>query len=145
MGVWGPGPFDNDGASDLVADLMGSIYKVLELPIDVPLKRTRGKRFRSRASDHYLEARAAASILLFAHGTDVLGGPPLTQVLEALKKMRGDDDWLSQWDDGRQRSRFVWELRCSIDKQIRAVERKLRVCCRRRGKSIKRRGRVVGR
>jgi hypothetical protein len=145
MGVWGSCPFDNDRASDLVADLMGPINKVLELPIDVPLKRTRGKRFRSRASDHYFEARAAASLVLLAHGTDVLGGPPLTQILEALQKMRSDEEWLDQWDEGRRRSRFSWELRCSIDSQIRAVQRKLRVCCRKRGKSVRRRGRVVGR
>ena len=151
MGVYGTGPFENDDASDMVAKLMDPIRRVLKFPVDVPLKRSRGKRFRTRASDYYLEARAAAAIVLMAHGTDILGGPSLELVLEALKKMRSDKRWIEDWWGNRgwteeRNNALRVELVASIDSQIRAVQRKIRICCRKkRVKSVRRRGRVLRR
>jgi Domain of unknown function (DUF4259) len=133
MGTWGTGPFDNDTAGDIVAKMMVPIHKVLDLPISVPVKnRSRGKSFRSISSDYYEEARFAAAIILFSHDTDILGGPRLQLVLDALKKMRSDDQ-------------LAEAFRFAIDKQIRAVQRKIRICGNRkkRVKSARRPGRVL--
>ena len=145
MGVWGAGPFDNDTAGNMVGKMMEPIHRVLDLPLDLPLSvprknRHRGKGLRHIASDYYDEARVSAAFILLAHGTDVLGGPHLQPVLDALKKMRSDDDWLNSWDRNPLYGR---ELRCAIDKQIRAVQRKIRICCRKRTRSVRRPGRTV--
>jgi Domain of unknown function (DUF4259) len=149
MGVWGTGPFDNDDASDMVAELMDPIHRVLKFPVDVPLRRTRGKHFRTRASDFYSKARAAAAIILLAHGTDILGGPRLELVLQALKKMRTDKKWIETWGHPKRTTTQNRVLRSclveSINSQIRAVQRKIRVCCHRRIKTVNRRGRVLRR
>jgi hypothetical protein len=162
MGIWGTGPFDNDTAGDMVAKMMVPIDRVLKLPISAPFRevtlslKKRGsqsrkivRRRRSRvyskpvASDHYVAARAAASILLHSHGTDVLGGPSLHRVLEALEKMRADKDWLETW---RSSVRIDVDIRKALDRQIRAVRRKIRTCCDRvRTKNVSRPGRVLRR
>lgn len=118
MGVWGTGPFDNDTASDMVADLMDPIRKVLELPLSVPRKnRHRGKNLRHIASDYYDEARVSAAFLLFAHGADILGGPSLQTVLDALQKIRSDEEWLGSW-------KKTDDIRKALDSQIRAIKAK---------------------
>jgi hypothetical protein len=158
VGVWGTGPFDNDTAGDMVAKMLDPIQRVLDLPLSVPfkevaIKRLKPGKYRKRrvavavrrvyskpiASDYYCEARASAAIIMLAHGTDILGGPRLELVLQALKKMRSDKEWIKVW-------RTPKEIKKAIDRQIRAVQRKIRVCCRRRRvKTVNRRGRVLRR
>jgi hypothetical protein len=156
MGIWGTGPFDNDDAGDMVGKMLDPIQRVLDLPLSRDRsKRSRGRRFRPIASDYYFEARAAAAIIMLAHGTDVLGGPPLEMVLDALKKMRSDEEWLRGWREGRwygeikNRSRKpvrTTNLAKALDRQIRAVQRKIRTCCDKiRVKNARRRGRVLRR
>jgi hypothetical protein len=110
MGAWGTGPFDNDGAADMIAKISKEIDKAL--------------RFKSNrsASYHYQEARAAAAILLFSHGTDILGGPSLEPALAALERMRGDEEWIGVW-------RSELEICQQLDKEIRTLKRKIKTCC----------------
>jgi hypothetical protein len=110
MGAWGTGPFDNDGAADMIAKISKEIDKALK-----------PKNNRS-ASYHYQEARAAAAILLFSHGTDILGGPSLEPALQALERMRGDEEWIGVW-------RSELEICQQLDKEIRALRRKIKTCC----------------
>ncbi len=157
MGVWGAGPFDNDVAGDMVGKMMAPIHRVLDLPLSVPFKevtvqrrprsnpRAKGVKYRRRvyskpiACDYYHEARVSAAIIMLAHGTDILGGPRLETVLQALKKMRSDKDWIAVW-------RTPKEIEKALDRQIRAVKRKIRMCCRRRKvKQRKTPGRVLRR
>jgi Domain of unknown function (DUF4259) len=152
VGVWGVGPFDNDTAGDMIAKMTDPIHRVLDLPIkQVPAKRpgkNRRKRRRPCASDYYCEARASASIILHAHGTDILGGPNLELVLQALKKMRADTEWLEIWRQGEGKRKPVraTDIAKALDRQIRAVQRKIRTCChRRRVKGRKTPGRVLRR
>lgn len=110
MGVWGTGPFDNDDSADMIAGLARRVYRVLE----------------RNDSDDYGEARAAAAFVLLAHGTDVLGGPGLDVVLEALVKMRENNGWLAGYRQPQQ-------IATALDKEIRAVIARMRACksCRR--------------
>ena len=78
MGTWGVGPFDNDDAADMIAKLTKSIQIV----------EARKDQYR------YNEVRAAAQFILLAHGTDVLGGPGLLQVVRALARIRSDAEWI---------------------------------------------------
>jgi Domain of unknown function (DUF4259) len=110
MGAWGTGPFDNDGAADMVAGLTEPIRLAAE------------RKTNRSASYHYQEARAAAAILLFSHGTDILGGPSLEPALKALERIRADDEWCDNWRDPQQ-------IRKALDKEIRALRRKIKTCC----------------
>ena len=108
MGTWGPGPFDNDDAADMIAKLMIPIERV-----------TKGK---VNTSYHYSQARAAAKIVWIAHGTDILGGPSLDPILKLLEQMRNDVEWISGW-------RKPAEIRKALDREIRAVKRTIKTCC----------------
>jgi hypothetical protein len=110
MGAWGTGPFDNDGAADMIAKISKEIDKAL--------------RFKSNrsASYHYQEARAAAAILLFSHGTDILGGPSLEPALAALERMRADAEWIQSWKSEQ-------KICAQLNLEIRALKRKIKTCC----------------
>lgn len=95
MGAWGTGPFDNDGAADMIAALAQNIVKVVDAKTD------------DRAQDHYQEARAAARFVLVSHGTDILGGGSLVTVIQALARMRGDLEWLSGWRSPKKMARVL--------------------------------------
>jgi hypothetical protein len=85
MGTWGEGPFDNDGAGDMISGMMRPIEKVVRAANDDTARRS------------YLEARANARFIVMAHGTDILGGPPIETVLRALARIRSDAEWLGGW------------------------------------------------
>lgn len=108
MGSWGPGPFDNDTAGDLVAQLLQPCRMVAE-------ESTPDKQARSL----YAEARVGIQVRLLADGTDILGGPPLQGCLDALVRMRGDELWLASW-------RRPAEILAALNKEIRAVRRAMR-------------------
>ena len=82
MGTWGYGPYDNDDASDLVADLL--------------TRHIRGALQQNalRASQHYNNARAAANIVLESYG-DIQGAPSIPDVIRVLARIRCDVEWLS--------------------------------------------------
>jgi hypothetical protein len=110
MGTWGPGPFDNDSAAGLVARLMKPIRTVLK------------RKTNRSASYHYDEARAAAIFITIAHGTDILGGPDMREVLKLLERIRADERWLSCWRDPQKPAR-------ALDSEIRKVKRIIKTCC----------------
>lgn len=155
MGVWGVGPFDHDGAGDLFAAMMKPIDKLNAVWKEVPAseiaehrrirrenalrwakapkrikhgRRPRRGKFKrwissnAKAQDLYCEVRTNAALLLVSHGTDILGGPSLIPVLEALRKIRADKDWLDGWKTPRQ-------IRAALDKEIRALAKKVKTCC----------------
>lgn len=101
MGSWGTGPFDNDTAGDMAA----SFTKYIDAVINAK---------PARASDHYAAARAAVQFILAAHGTDILGGPSLRPALQALRRIRADDEWLEEWSTPQ-------GIRLSLDKEIDRV------------------------
>lgn len=109
MGTWGLGPFDNDAAGDFVAKLTKPIERALAL-----------------RDPTYNEARACAQFLVLSHGTDLLGGPGLVNVVKLLVKMRSDKEWISNWNSPR-------KIANVIDKEIEAVLDRMRACrgCRR--------------
>lgn len=111
MGTWGYGPFDSDGASDLVA--------VLLRPVDLVLSR----KSPETARYHYAEARAAAALIAFAHGRDVLGGPRPERLLEALAKIRSDVEWIAEFSQPRR----VAE---SIEAEMASILRTMKRCAR---------------
>ncbi len=100
MGVWGYGPFDNDTAGDMIAKLAQDVRRVTEAKTDA------AARYR------YDSARAAAQFMLLAHGTDILGGPPIEIALRALARMRGDTAWLASMREPKQLAR---ELNAELD------------------------------
>lgn len=105
MGTWGTGPFDNDDAADMIAGLARKVHRVVE----------------RNDSDDYGEARAAAAVIVVAHGTDILGGIGLDVVLKALVKMRENSEWLA----GYRRPQQIAE---ALDKELGAVLAKMRAC-----------------
>lgn len=109
MGAWGEGPFDNDAAGDMVAVMMRSVHVVTD-----PKNKLRAQRL-------YAEARAVARFILFAHGTDLLGGPSLETVLRALVRMRSDTEWLSSWRTPR-------TIAAKLDAEIEEVLEKIKGC-----------------
>jgi len=109
MGAWGVGPFSNDSASDMVA--------VLSRHIETAIKRKANRA----ASYHYANARAAIQVLLLSHGTDILGGPPLHPALDALERIKADEEWINDWRDPR-------EIIKQLDKEIRQVKRAMAKC-----------------
>jgi hypothetical protein len=94
----------------MIAGLMKPIEKVLKL-----------KTPRSRAY-YYGEARCAAKLVFSAHGTDILGGPSLGPILDLLRIMRADDEWLDDWKDKT-------TVIAALNKEIAAVRRVMRTCC----------------
>lgn len=96
MGTWGEGPFDNDAAADLVAGLMRRVTIVLDDDAQLHVKDE-----RPHPPTYYGEARAAAQFIMLAHGTDILGGPPIEKVLRLLAQMRSDTEWLASWSEPR--------------------------------------------
>jgi hypothetical protein len=123
MGAWGIGPFDNDGAADMIAKLSKHIDKAV---------RTKSDR---AASYYYQEARAAAAIVLFSHGTDILGGPSLEPALKVLERMRADEGWIGVWRDPR-------DICKQLDKEIRKLRRKIKTCCEKEKEATKRKSRT---
>lgn len=124
MGTWGTGPFDNDDAADMVAELMEHVRRVADT--GRPLKRGRK---RTTSDDYYL-ARAAAQFVLAAHGTDILGGPGLGPVVRVLARIRMDREWLAHWNSPR-------KIATALDNELLAVICRMHACkgCH---KSIKR-------
>jgi hypothetical protein len=112
MGSWGTGAFENDAAADFVAGLIDHVHRVTSKePV----------RPRWRSADTYEEARAAGKFILLAHGQDVLGGPSLLDVLRALAHIRGDADWLSNWNAPR-------SIAAALDIDIDEVLATMRAC-----------------
>ena len=120
MGVWGTGPFDNDTAGDMVARLSHDVKRVVEAKTD------------SAARHRYNSARAAAQIILLAHGTDILGGPCIELAVKALARMRGDTDWLASF-------RAPKKIAKALTEEMAAFLDRTRTCegCRRRYKKHK--------
>lgn len=106
MGSWGTGPFDNDGAADLIAKLMK--------PIEIALE----PKAQYWA---YGDARAACILVATAHGTDILGGPNIQKVLECLQKIRDDEEFIDEWKDPR-------KIVAALDSDIRKVKRIIAKC-----------------
>src|SRR5208337_4343107 len=101
MGTWGVGPFDNDDAADMTAGLMEDVRRVAD----------------DRRGANYNKARAAAQFVIAAHGTDILGGPNLGQLVIALAKMRKDHVWLANWEEPKKiASALDVELQIIIDR-----------------------------
>ena len=112
MGSWGTGAFENDAAADFVAGLIEHVHRVTsKKPV----------RPRWRSADTYEEARAAGKFILLAHGQDVLGGPSLVDVLRALAHIRGDTDWLGNWNAPR-------SIAAALDIDIDEVLATMRAC-----------------
>ena len=109
MGTWGVGPFDNDCAGDLIAKFVK--------PVDIVATR----KSNESASYHYNEARAAAQILLLAHGTDILGGPGLSPVVRALARMRADTEWIGGFRDPK-------KIAKALDVELDAAFNRIRGC-----------------
>jgi hypothetical protein len=109
MGTWGTGPFDNDAAADLIAGLMKPVRSAVERKSD------------ASASLFYNEARAAIALILTAHGTDVLGGPPLTECLAALVRIQADEVWKGYFRD-------TLTIDAALKREIRALKRKIATC-----------------
>lgn len=109
MGAWGYGPFDNDVAGDMVAGLMRNVQEVID---------------HQRAD--YAEARVSIQFILLAHGKDILGGPRLDVVVQALAQMRADTRWLSFAKSPR-------KLANEIEKELAVVMARIQGCrgCRR--------------
>lgn len=99
MGTWGEGPFDNDAAADLVAGLMRRVTVVLDEGALAHAEGAEGDK--PHPPTYYGEARAAAQFIMLAHGTDILGGPPIANVLKLLAQMRSDTEWLAGWKQPR--------------------------------------------
>ena len=135
MGYWGAGPFDNDDAADIVAGLMK--------PCRVVAYALTGAE---PARSYYPAARVGVQVRLLAHGTDILGGPPLQLCLDALQRIRGDAEWLAGWRKAPN------EIKAALDAEIRAVKlamkknprSELRDAVRRAKKRKTRTGRRVG-
>lgn len=83
MGTWGYGPFDNDTAGDMIADIASAVSKTVDAKTD------------TEAQQHYQQARVAAAILASTFGTDILGGPDPEKAIRALARMRKDVEHLS--------------------------------------------------
>jgi len=105
MGAWGVGPFDNDTAGDMLAKFKAPIKRAL----------------KSKDDYDYYEARVAAQILTLSHGTDILGGPGLTDVVKLLVMMRSDKDWVSGWKSPR-------KMANALDYEIAHVIDVMRLC-----------------
>ena len=107
MGTWGVGAFDNDSAADMVIKLMK------------PIRIVATRKSSRSASYHYNEARAAAQVVLLAHGSDILGGPDLDLVLRALVRISKDEEWIDNWRDPR-------EIIARLGVEIRATRRAMK-------------------
>lgn len=110
MGCWGYGPFDNDRAGDMIAKLAQDVRRVTEAKTDA------AARYR------YDSARAAAQFMLLAHGTDILGGPPIEIALRALARMRGDTAWLASMREPKQLAKKLTEEMTAILGHMRACK-----------------------
>jgi hypothetical protein len=128
MGAWGTGPFDNDGAADLIIKLMK--------PVDIVL--SAHGRGHARNFYRYNDARAACMLVAAAHGTDILGGPDIHRVLACLRLIRADDEFIETWSSTR---RIVEAL----ERDIRKVKRIIAKCkaCRAAAKRTTKRTRRV--
>jgi hypothetical protein len=121
MGYWGYGPFDSDGAADLVAGLMRPVERVLKGGRD--------------AEAYYGEARAAIELMLCAFGTDILGGPNLGLAKEALDRMLADKAWIERFGDPmkmkasllRQQRRIADTVRRAVDRRSKTVQKLMSV------------------
>lgn len=114
MGAWGVGPFDNDTAGDMLAKFRKPIEKAL----------------KSKQDWDYYEARVCAQILVLSHGTDILGGPGLLDVVKLLVMMRSDKEFVSGWKSPRR-------MAATIDAEIEHTILVMRLCrgCKRNGKA----------
>jgi hypothetical protein len=108
MGAWGVGPFDNDGAADLVAELMKPCRLVADETMAPRLARL-----------EYAGARVGVQVRLLAHGTDILGGLPLRVALDALQRMRSDKEWIAGWREPK-------AIKAALDAELRAVRRAMK-------------------
>jgi hypothetical protein len=109
MGTWGVGPFDNDDAADMIAGLVRPVKIVVQ------------RKSNGAAQRYYNEARAAAQFLLLSHGTDILGGPGLLPVVQALARIRSDVEWLSSFDSPR-------AYMNRLDQELNEVLNRMRKC-----------------
>ena len=109
MGTWGVGPFDNDGAADMISGLVK------------PVEIVETRRSNDSAQNYYNEARAAAQFLLLSHGTDILGGPGLLQVVRAIARIRSDAEWISHF-------RSPGTCMAQLDQELDAVLQRMQQC-----------------
>jgi hypothetical protein len=103
MGIWGTGPFDNDGAAETVAKLME------------PCRKISAATSNREAQNYYAEARVGIQVRLLANETDILGGTSLQLGLDALQHMRADKAWISFWKEPK-------GIAAALDKEIAAVK-----------------------
>jgi len=107
MGAWGEGPFGNDAAADFVVQVLEPCHKVID------------SKTSSAAEKHYAMARVGIQIRLLAQGTDILGGASLEPALEALQRMRADEEWIAGWRSPKQ-------IQAALDAEIAAVQRTMK-------------------
>lgn len=131
MGIWGYGPYENDGASDMICRLFDPIRKALghEIPAAVRHHSGKGKRLKRGAKPkfqklssppyYYAEARAAANLVARAAGYDILGGPPIDWALEVLELIRADEGWLNDFRDPRL-------VKLALNSEISAVKGRIK-------------------
>lgn len=130
MGTWGVGPFEHDGAGDLIASLADPIRKLIraaDLDARVPIVvKVRGKRRKiagHRAEYYYQDARTAVQLVLYANGTDILGGTDVDLLLQALEIIRADVTWCKSWKNPRT---FTNQLDREIE-QVKAAKNSRRL------------------
>jgi hypothetical protein len=109
MGTYSTQPFGSDAAEEFKAALVDQMMKPLRLVV--------GRKTLRSARYHYDEARAAVQFVL-SHNPEILGGPPLVPALQALVRIRGDQEWLDNWDDSKKIAR-------TLDSEIDAVIKRM--------------------
>lgn len=107
MGTYSTQPFGSDAAEEFKAALVDQMMK----PILLVLRRKRS------AWRHYDTARAAVQFVI-SHNPTILGGPQLVPALQALVRIRGDQEWLDSWNEPKKIAR-------ALDDEIDAVIRRM--------------------
>jgi hypothetical protein len=104
MGTYSTHPFGSDAAAEFRAALVDQTMK----PILLVLRR------KPRSARYHYDAARAAVQLVISHNPKILAGPPLVPALQALVRIRGDQEWLDDWDEPKTIAR-------AIDQEIDAV------------------------
>lgn len=134
MGAWDIGPFDNDDASDWLADL--------EDTGDFSLIQDALRIITEMDDDDYIEAGdgniaiAAAEIVAALHGNpnadlpenaqtwveefeDVDAGPLISSARAALKRLRANSEVKQQWEESGDLKRWLAQM-TDLDKRLAA-------------------------
>jgi len=89
MGAWGTGPYENDDAGDWKDTLTRNTKPAVFAKLFQQASRPTG------AFSHYLEARAAARMLVEHR----IGGELNALAIKALERMANDESWLEEWNE----------------------------------------------